>query len=85
MEDSTSSQTSVLSFTSSRDVQKVVSVANTSFITLLASSSDPGATGNFSAVALVIQWDLTGFQWIFTEFSSGTWVTGNQWPFTGSC
>jgi len=70
--------------------------------TLLASSSDPGATGNISAVALVIQWFnwfpvnfhlLTlvssgisvNFHWDFTEFSSGTWVIGNQWPFTVSC
>jgi len=29
---------------------------------LLASSSVPGATGNFSAMVLVIQWSLTGFQ-----------------------
>ena len=28
----------------------------------LASSSDPGATGNFSAVALAIQWSLACFQ-----------------------
>jgi len=28
---------------------------------LSASAGDPDATGNFSAVALVIQWSLTGF------------------------
>jgi len=32
------------------------------FSSRLASSSDPRATGNFSAVALVIQWSLIGFQ-----------------------
>ena len=66
--------------------------------THLASSSDPGATGNFSSVhfsghsvkflvsskfLLVSSGISLNFQWNFTEFFSRTWVTGNQWPFIG--
>jgi len=38
-----------------------------------------------SKFSLVSSGISLNFQWDSTEFSSGTWVTGNQWPFTGSC